>query len=254
MALHLLFNDGITKCQVPGGMAYSEESLEHAHNVTVCLAKARAPEVAPDQWLGLPVADANHSRVAIDGNEKEAIVSTATRLPSDAQERVETFMEAINNHETHIPASVSRGSCPRNSPGFLPASPPDTLVEHMFKTLWLSVDFFKDWFDASPECTIRYAVRWVLMFLDHNFIRHQPSGTLSGGEHGVVWLFRILVKLLLNIATIRGSLGSSDPLPAGYDSKRTAVDKYWHKILEAIDRWIDTIKASADILADTSGD
>ncbi|KAG8713043.1 hypothetical protein FRC09_019150 [Ceratobasidium sp. 395] len=256
-ALHLLFDNGITRCQVPGGMSYSQESLANAHNIAVRLAKARAPEVAPEEWLGLPVAGPNHPRVVIDGDEKDAILATAVRLPSEAEERVETFMDVINNHESHIPALVPQGvwACAKKPPNFVPASPPDAPLPHIFKTVWLSSEFFKDWVDvAGPEFTIEYALKWVAMFLTHEFIRHQPSGMLLGGEHGVVWLFRILVKLLFNIAAMRGSLQSPDPLPAGYDSKTLPFERLWHDVLAAINSCIDAVEASTKILTQTSGD
>ncbi|KAG9093029.1 hypothetical protein FRC07_011545, partial [Ceratobasidium sp. 392] len=103
--VNLIFDDLVTKCQVPGGMDYPKECLEYAHYLAVRMAKARAPAATPERWLGLPTATPHQPRTVFDGDEKAAILDAAVRLHSSIQKRVETCVDVLNAHESHIPAS-----------------------------------------------------------------------------------------------------------------------------------------------------
>ncbi|KAG8711644.1 hypothetical protein FRC09_020501 [Ceratobasidium sp. 395] len=253
LVLHLLFDDRVTRCQVPGGIAYPKHCMDYAHHLAVREAQSRAPETAPERWLGLPPANPQSSRAAIDGEEKQTVMSLAGRLPADLRKRVEDFVEAINDHEGNLPASNTKGAwgCPTKPPSFIPATPPQERPPHIFSPIWLPIEFYSNWLDAPDESTIPHSLRWVKAVLASDAMHHQPSGTLLGGETGVAWPGRVLLKVFLNMAAVRRFLDSPNPLPAGYDASMLDVDK-WDTTLGLMDSYVQALEASTETLSHTS--
>lgn len=100
-----VFKATVSKCHAPDGMQYSEHSLAYARFITNH--QVPADQEDPPEWLELPPGDPANPTAVIEGEEKALILDWATQLPEAQRELVVELVDAVNEHQTHIPASVS---------------------------------------------------------------------------------------------------------------------------------------------------
>lgn len=110
-------------------------------------------------------------------------------------------------------------------------------------------DYYKSCRESSIEGTVDYLEEWQdELGRKDGVLYHKPSGTLFGGETGVVCVVRPLVDLMLNISAVRGDLNPPEEPPKGYDLTRLQVNS-WDRLIGWVDKWTAAIEASTKILS-----
>lgn len=104
----LWFAETVTKCHQVGGMEYDQPALDYANFLSAGLAYANAICAPPDNWLGLPVAGPNLPDSVMSGTEREGHLALASLLPESQAIRIIGLLDALRDHQHHIPASVRR--------------------------------------------------------------------------------------------------------------------------------------------------
>lgn len=127
--------------------------------------------------------------------------------------------------------------------------PPSPQSATPTKSMWLNESYFQSPHSAPPGGTVAHFEEWqedlkvVLV--------HKPSGTLCGGETGVVHVVRSLAYLLLNFSAVRGDFTPPEDPPTNYDLTRLPINE-WPRLLQWIDSWTLAINVSTAILRKTS--
>ncbi|KAG8719904.1 hypothetical protein FRC09_010423 [Ceratobasidium sp. 395] len=257
----LEFSDTVTRCHAPGGVEYPEPSIAYAQLLkrSELMALAAAQQAAalakPGHFLDLPTGD--HSpNTLIDGQEKALILKWAGLLQVEApRELVIELVDAINEHQAHLPASTSCGvwvgDYASNMPALLPSSP-DSLVDGLqfMMPFWLPIV-------SSSHGGLTSRFLFTRLYLEETIasrhIRHEPSQTLIGGYNGPVWPGRILILSIFTFEAINGNLAPPCDPPAGFDVTPLTPEDY-KRILGLARELIEALKASTATLALTSAE
>lgn len=117
--------------------------------------------------------------------------------------------------------------------------------------MWPDRSYFQPPHLASPNGSVYHFEEWQQHIRDKTILLHEPSGTLYGGETGVVRMGRPLLDLLLVFCAVRGDLKAPEDPPAGYDLTRFPVHE-WGRFITWFDWWLAAIVDSAAVLARTS--
>ncbi|KAG8730128.1 hypothetical protein FRC10_003042 [Ceratobasidium sp. 414] len=136
------------------------------------------------EWMDLPFG-AEIPRTAIFGAEKETLMTLAPMLPQEQRERLENIVCLVNEHQRHLPASNERGpwAAPANPPDIIPPHPCRSPPNPLFAPIWAEC-YFK--IPSSMEATIFHIEVWLESVLKSGVLIHELSGTLLGGDTGVV--------------------------------------------------------------------
>jgi hypothetical protein len=81
--------------------------------------------------------------------------------------------------------------------------------------------------------------------------RHEPSGTFVGGPRGIVWIARVLVKLLANLAASVGQFKPPEAAPIDYELDQMA-EPTLHCRLKWCEEWVKAVKPSNEVLSATA--
>jgi hypothetical protein len=127
--------------------------------------------------------------------------------------------------------------------------PPSPHSKNPSDSIWLGASYYQPLHLAPHDGTIAYFEDWQEDI--KTVLMHEPSGTLYGGELGVVRVVRPLIQLLLNFSAVRGDFTPIEAPPAGYDLTRLPINE-WPRLLQWIDAWTLSIKNSTAILRKTS--
>lgn len=102
-----------------------------------------------------------------------------------------------------------------------------------------------------PNGTVGYYEEWFEEIIDEKFLIHEASGTLFGGDTGVVCLTRSLIQLLFNFSAVRGDFTPPEDPPANHDRSRLPLHD-WSRLLGWTDTLLDLINRSTETLSQTS--
>lgn len=107
----LRFMETVTKCHQVGGMVYEQAALDYADFVSTGLAYANTVCAPPERWLGLPMAGPNVPKYVMSDTELEGLSALASLLPESQADRLTGLLDALNAHQSQIPASVRQVTC-----------------------------------------------------------------------------------------------------------------------------------------------
>ncbi|KAG8692758.1 hypothetical protein FRC09_010974 [Ceratobasidium sp. 395] len=257
----LEFADTITKCHAVGGidgMKYSESSMAYTffrRTGKMRLDKTDPPSgtpttpTPPAEWMSLPFG-ADVPRSVIYGAEKDTLLSLTPILPQEHRERVENLVQLTNKLQSHLPASNDTGTwaAPVPPPKLMPSSPPTSPFRTFFETLWAE-PYYKT--PMSIEDTIFHIETWLNALTKSGVLIHGPSGTLLGGDTGVVWPVRVLIKIFFNFAAVKYNIQFPHPIPADCDISRLPLGE-WPRLLGHMDSLAQLLRDSISILQRTS--
>ncbi|KAG8779987.1 hypothetical protein FRC12_023612 [Ceratobasidium sp. 428] len=258
----LEFHDTITKCHAVGGidgMNYSQAAMAYTlfrRTGTMRLdqtgpsSAVSAAPTPPAEWMGLPFG-AEVSRSVIYGAEKDTILLLTPALPQEHRERIENLVQLTNTHESHLPASneIGHWGAPVPPPKVLPSTPPASPVRTFFENFWAEI-YYKA--PTSIEETIFHIETWLESQIKSGALIHGPSGTLLGGETGVVWPVRLLILVFFNFAAVKYNIQLPHPIPTDCDISRLPLNE-WPHLLGQMDSLAQRLRDSILILQRTSG-
>lgn len=101
------FEKTVTRCHQVGDMTYPQLKFYYADYLSKGLAHANAICEPPSRWQRLPVASPNIPDRIITGTEHERYATLAVLLPDSQKNRVILLVDAVNEHQHHIPVTVS---------------------------------------------------------------------------------------------------------------------------------------------------
>ncbi|KAF8594563.1 hypothetical protein BDV93DRAFT_565272 [Ceratobasidium sp. AG-I] len=244
----LRFAETVTKCHQVGGMEYEQPALDYANFLSAGLAYANAVCAPPDNWLSLPVAGPTIPDSVMSGTEREGHLALASLLPESQANRIVGLLDALRDHQHHIPASDPNGVYASTNPP--PKTiPPSPQSNHSTGTIWLGPSYFQPPHLAPPDGTVAYFEHWQESI--KNVLVHESSGTLYGGETGVILVVRSLLHLYFTFAAVRGDFPLPEDPPAGYDLTRLPINE-WPRLLQWIETWTLLLNGSTAILRKTS--
>ncbi|KAG8772357.1 hypothetical protein FRC12_003112 [Ceratobasidium sp. 428] len=210
---YLRFDEFVTRCHAVGGiegMGYTKSAIAYTRfrQTGQALSALSIPvhtPTPPAEWLDLPYG-ADVSRTAIFGAEEQTILVLAAMLPPEHRERVENIVRLTNNYQSHLPASNDVGAwgSPTPPPKIIPSTPFRTPPVPLFVPVW-AVMYYKT--PSSIKETVFHIEVWLNSLIDTRALIHQPSGTLFGGDTGVVWVVRVLLVLFFNFAGVKYRIG-----------------------------------------------
>ncbi|CAE7088272.1 unnamed protein product [Rhizoctonia solani] len=102
----LTFDQTVDKCHHPEGMNYAPGAHDYATYVANGFDSPRAACAAPNRWLSLPVAASGILDRVISTTEYEHYTALAMLLPESSRNRIIAILDAVNDHQHHLPASV----------------------------------------------------------------------------------------------------------------------------------------------------
>ncbi|KAG9093697.1 hypothetical protein FS749_013927 [Ceratobasidium sp. UAMH 11750] len=247
---HLIFDRPVTRSHAVGDLPYGEANFAYAAHLAAAKAQS-TPK--PDHWLGLPTIGP-HTKTSVLHDEEEATIRalSATTAP-EVRERIEKIVECIKEHQRLIPATTPKGvwAHPSTLPIIIPPSIPTNPVANPFSPLWPPIHYFR----ASPnvpfESTIQFFWAFVEVALTTGLLHHEESGTLLGGDSGMIQIIRPLLVLLFYLLAIRGNITLPETLPAELNVSTLPV-KMYDRLLEWIDASIEALDATNAILRKTS--
>ncbi|KAG9085204.1 hypothetical protein FRC06_003704, partial [Ceratobasidium sp. 370] len=253
----LRFDNFITKCHAVGGieaMGYSKSAIaytrfRHTGKVHADTISITAPTAPPAEWFDL-LFGAEVPRSVLFGAEKETILLLATMLPPEHRERVENIVRLINEHQFHLPASNESGlwATPTQPPKIIPSTPSRVPPNPFFVPIWADC-YYKT--PSSIEETIFYIECWLEAILKSGVLFHEPSGSLVGGDTGVVWVIRVLLKVFFNFVGVKFNIPYPCSIPADCDISRLPLGE-WPRLLNQLDAWTQRLRDSIAILQRTS--
>ncbi|KDN43060.1 hypothetical protein RSAG8_06383, partial [Rhizoctonia solani AG-8 WAC10335] len=247
----LVFDQPVTRCHHPGGMNYSEDSLKYAEFLNTGLTEPDLDGIdLPDEWMSLPILGTDTPEPLIPEAVEKHTLDLANRLP-EAQTRLATrLLQALDEHEAHLPATHPQGvyQCDEPPPKLIPPTPDS---DSWPTSMWPHSDYFKHPSKAAYEGTVAQYETW----LEHiaKVLVHELSGTLYGGKNGIVCVVRSLIQLLFTFSAVRGDFDPPEPIPEDYNTTRFPINQ-WPLLLEWIEDWITAIETSTAILRKTSSE
>ncbi|KAG8691061.1 hypothetical protein FRC08_010282 [Ceratobasidium sp. 394] len=257
----LEFADTVTRCHAPGGVDYPTQHIKYAKYIQRCEARAAAAAavasapILPREFIELPTGDRSPTSV-IDGQEKVLILKWAEELPDAHRALVVELVDAINAHQSHLPAStpcgVWVGTYANSMPAAFPSSP-DALIEGLqfFMKFWLPLGYYTPGARAELIARLPYLRLYFEDILVSPLVRHVPSNTLVGDHNGSVWLVRVLILFIFNFAAANGDLTPPSNPPAGSDLSCLPYDELAH-VLSWSRLLIELLRSSTSKLAETS--
>ncbi|KAG8722609.1 hypothetical protein FRC09_005968 [Ceratobasidium sp. 395] len=203
----------------------------------------------PAEWLDLPFG-ADIPRSSLFGAELETIMINAAMLPQEHRERAENLVRLTNDLQSHLPASNGVGAwgSPVPPPKLIPSTPFRTPPVPLFVPIW-AILYFKP--PSSFEETVFHVWAWLEALVKSGALIHKSSGTLLGGDTGVVWVIRVLLVLFFNYVGVKYRVGFPDPIPADCDISLLRLGE-WPRLLSYMDSWTQRLRDSVAILQRTS--
>ncbi|KAG8742810.1 hypothetical protein FRC11_014120, partial [Ceratobasidium sp. 423] len=244
----LVFEQTVTKCHHPGGMDYSDAALRYADFVKTGLLEADDLFDAPEEWMDLPILGPDIPDPVISETAQEDIRNISELLPSPQHELAVGILNAVIEHEKHLPATDPLGVY-RGDDAPPKAIPPPSDPDSWPRSMWAHPDYFQRLSEASPEGTVQHFETWQGGQVKN--LRHGPSGTLYGGKTGVIRVVRPLVQLLFNFSAACGDFTPPEDPPTDYDLTRLPINE-WPRLQQWIRDWTTAIEASTAILHQTS--
>ncbi|KAG8760734.1 hypothetical protein FRC12_009511 [Ceratobasidium sp. 428] len=256
----LEFTHTVTRCHAPEGMSYPSACLEYGKflksgNATSTLTEPYSSVYTHiPGFYALPTGDSYPSAL-ITGQEEALVTKYATELPDTSGPYVLELVEAINTHQSHLPASTPQGMWVAHFANSMPAVFPS--AHALMPGVQLFINFYLCAGSYAPSAVAPLVARflWFRMYveevLESKLIRHEISNTLIGGENGIVWLGRALILYIFNIEAANGHMKPPRELPAGYDATCLPIQEL-DTIIEWARKLIELLKASTEILVLTS--
>ncbi|CUA75650.1 Cell surface glycoprotein 1 [Rhizoctonia solani] len=248
------YEDTVTKCHASKGMVYyTEEQIRYAHFV----ATGQEESSAPDDWNSLPFGDDITTHAVFVAEEKAQVLALADQLPQLNKQRAYDLVNLTNEHQSHFPASDSLGlwGLELTPPSIIPAAPPSSTETDYFNTMWPPREYFQSPSSSPPEGRFSYIEDWQKFVVERSSkgAFHEPSGTSMGGETGIGWLSRPLLKFLFAFSALRGDFAPSEELPSDYDKSCLPLGE-WDRLLGWVDELILVLREDIAILSRTSGE
>ncbi|KAF8602461.1 hypothetical protein BDV93DRAFT_557460 [Ceratobasidium sp. AG-I] len=247
---YLRFEQTVTKCHNPEGVEYSPGVHAFANFLITGNFHANANSAPPTEWHSLPVANSSIPDSMLGDTERERYLIMATLLPDSHKDRVVGMIRALDDHQRNIPAANSNGvyASEMSPPKLIP---PTSRHAYTTESMWPDHSYFQPPPDASPNGTVYHFEKWQNDLRDNNILLHEPSGTLYGGNTGVVRVGRALLDLLLVFCAARRDFSPPEDAPTGCDISRFPVNE-WERFIAWFDWWLASITDSASTLARTS--
>ncbi|KAG8710638.1 hypothetical protein FRC11_004282 [Ceratobasidium sp. 423] len=105
----LVFEQMVTKCHHPGGMDYSDAVLRYADFVKTGLLEADNLFDVPKEWMDLPILGPEIPDPVISETAQEDIWNISELLPSLQHELAVGILNAMIEHEKHLPTTDPLG-------------------------------------------------------------------------------------------------------------------------------------------------
>ncbi|CUA67184.1 DNA ligase 4 [Rhizoctonia solani] len=247
------YENTVTKCHASEGMVYTEEQIRYAHFV----ATGQEESSVPDDWHSLPFGGDITTGAVFVTEEKTQVLALADQLPQLNKQRAYDLVNLTNEHQAHFPASDSLGlwGLELAPPLAIPAAPPSSTETDYFNTIWPPREYFQSPSSSPPEGRFSYIEDWRNFVIERSSkgAFHEPSGTFMGGDTGIGWLSRLLLKFLFAFSALRGDFAPSEKLPSDYDQSRLPLGE-WDRLLGWIDGLAATLREDIAILSQTSGE
>ncbi|CAE6418592.1 unnamed protein product, partial [Rhizoctonia solani] len=235
--------DGMLDIYPKGAIAYADYmAAGKIHPLAIC-----AP---PRSWLDLPGANSSTADVAVCSAEVEYWLDLSKFLSDSSKSRPTLLLDRTNVHQYHLPATDPKGiyKSAKSLPILIPSSPQPSAVP---STMHLPLSMCQR--NPPPNATIGYYEEFFEDTLDKRLLVHEPSGTLFGGNTGVVCLTRSLLHLYFAFCLARHEFNPLEAFPAGYDTSRLPLQEY-NRLCSWMDRLCNELDKSTKILAQTSAE
>ncbi|KAG8778715.1 hypothetical protein FRC12_024856, partial [Ceratobasidium sp. 428] len=212
-------------------------------------------------WLGLPARSASHEPTSgsISSQEAAMIDRMFANCTHGLRNVVTKLVAVTNKHESKLPAWDPEGLWKKSEgstsvPSALPLVQPtsDRAAIHFWMDEWLSSDHFQRAKLGRELSRLDYIESWLLTHVLEHLGRHERSGTLIGGENGIAWAVRLVIKILANAAALTDDSGVifSTPFPADCDPKRLGGNtldlaiEWAHELTSAIEKSTSVLEES----------
>ncbi|CAE6443923.1 unnamed protein product, partial [Rhizoctonia solani] len=251
----LKFTRTVDRCHHPGGLAavlavYPKGAAAYADFMAAGKVHPDAICEPPDSWLKLPAANSSTSVVAFCPAEMEYWLNLSKFLPDSSKSRITLLLDRNSLHQSHLPAMDRKGiyGSKKTLPLLIGSSPQTSAVP---STMHFPLAMCQR--NPPPNATIGCYEEFFEDVLDEEqgLLAHAPSGTLLGGETGVVGLSRSLLRLQFGFSVARREFDPPEAFPTGYNVSRIPINEY-DRLCGWIDIVNDKLKASTQILAQTS--
>ncbi|KEP46672.1 hypothetical protein V565_186640 [Rhizoctonia solani 123E] len=251
----LKFTKTVDRCHHPGGPAavlavYPKGAAVYADFMAAGKVHPDAICQPPASRCGLPASSSSTSDVAFCPAEMEYWLNLSKFLTDSSKSRTTLLLDRTNAHQSHLPAVDPKGiyRSKKTLPLLIGSSPQISAAP---STMHFPLAMCQR--NPPPNATIGCYEAFFEDVLDEEqgLLVHAQSGTLLGGETGVVGLSRSLLRLQFGFSVARREFDPPEAFPTGYDVSRIPINDY-----DRLCGWIDTLnhklEASTQILTQTS--